>query len=582
MRDGKGDDVVNTSVKGYGKVRRKILCSMILVPFVPFLLALGVGYSFFTSAIEADTDANLRRVVADHAHMISSFMEERQSDLEFVINTYPMQALDDQATLEEVFRHLRKKSPAFVDLGFINSAGRHLSYVGPYSLHVHDYSKADWFQEVRRQGVFVSDVYLGFRNVPHFIVAVSREVNGVWWVLRAAIDTAYFSQLVEGVRIGETGEAYLVNREGILQTDRRSGGEVLDSAQEQPPEPHEGICLFLREDFGGESGLYATTWIGNGRWQLVVRRAKADAYRDVQEAAYIILAILMAGGAVIVGLALYTSNKIQQALLRTVAEKEQLRDQLVRAARLAELGEMAAGFAHEINNPLQIMKSDLSYVEMLLDELRTTGHLSDEDRREVVESMEQLQLQIGRCAAITQSILKFGRQSAPAVERINLVEFIPEVLSMVERKAKVNGVRIRVDLNGAEYGAGLPSALADPGQLQQVLLNLLNNALDAIHERHGVSGGSLDVIVLPAEGGGVRIKVVDNGSGIAPENLEKIFAPFFTTKPPGKGTGLGLSVCYGIVQNMGGTMQVRSRQGEGTTFLVDLPSAGARDDQRPN
>jgi len=114
----------------------------------------------------------------------------------------------------------------------------------------------------------------------------------------------------------------------------------------------------------------------------------------------------------------------------------------------------------------------------------------------------------------------------------------------------------------------------DSGQLQQVLLNLFNNAIDAIAERHGSQGGELTLKVGPDETGKVMIAVRDNGIGISPENMKMVFTPFFTTKPVGKGTGLGLSVCYRIVDSMGGTIEASSEKGVGTTFVVRLPAAG--------
>jgi two-component system NtrC family sensor kinase len=113
---------------------------------------------------------------------------------------------------------------------------------------------------------------------------------------------------------------------------------------------------------------------------------------------------------------------------------------------------------------------------------------------------------------------------------------------------------------------------ADPGHMQQVLLNLFNNAIYAIVERHGSEGGRLGISGSLNTQGLVEIRVQDNGGGISPENQKKIFSPFFTTKPVGKGTGLGLSVCFGLVENMGGTMEVSSQQGTGTTFTLRFPS----------
>ena len=140
---------------------------------------------------------------------------------------------------------------------------------------------------------------------------------------------------------------------------------------------------------------------------------------------------------------------------------------------------------------------------------------------------------------------------------------------MVAKKASVNGIDLKPEIS--EYT--LP-VHGDRGQLQQVLLNLYNNAIDAITARHGSEGGELVVGAGPKEDGKVQIFVRDNGAGISPENQKKIFSPFFTTKPVGKGTGLGLSVCHGIIDNMGGIMEVESEMGVGTTFTISLPAVG--------
>jgi two-component system NtrC family sensor kinase len=180
--------------------------------------------------------------------------------------------------------------------------------------------------------------------------------------------------------------------------------------------------------------------------------------------------------------------------------------------------------------------------------------------------MDQIKLQISRCAEITQAILKFGRQKEPATQAIDLSEFVPEVIRMIAKKAGVHGIAIEQQISRASA-----PVTADPSQLQQVLLNLFNNALHAITEKHGAKGGRLLVSVGNRNDGTVQIDVEDNGSGINPGNLKKVFSPFFTTKPVGQGTGLGLSVCYGIIDKLGGRMEVDSREGEGATFRVILP-----------
>ncbi len=229
---------------------------------------------------------------------------------------------------------------------------------------------------------------------------------------------------------------------------------------------------------------------------------------------------------------------------------------------------MAAGFAHEINNPLQIMKSEQTLIDSILEDMKENGELKEtETLEELRDSMGQIALQINRCAEITQAILKFGRQREPKTTDIDLKEFMPQVTDMVAKKASVNGISIKTDI-----AKSIPPVYGDPGKLQQVFVNLYNNAIDAIVARRGSHGGVITIEAKPTEDRDrVEIAVSDNGTGISSENLSKVFSPFFTTKPIGKGTGLGLSVCYGIIDSMGGTMEATSEKNEGTTVKIILP-----------
>jgi len=245
-----------------------------------------------------------------------------------------------------------------------------------------------------------------------------------------------------------------------------------------------------------------------------------------------------------------------------------LSQQLIIASRLAEIGEMSAGFAHQINNPLQIIHSEQSLIETILSDLCERGGLKEsKDFKELEDSNHQIKVQIDRCAEITQAILKFARQKETVTREVDLRKFTPEVIGLFVRKAGVEGITIKKD-----FSVDVPLIHADVSQLQQVLVNLFNNAIDAIIERHGSEGGELKIGVRSTDGA-VEITVTDNGCGISPENMEKIFTPFFTTKPIGKGTGLGLSVCYGIIDKMGGVIEFSTEKGKGTTFTIHLPAA---------
>jgi two-component system NtrC family sensor kinase len=555
----------------YAAMRRTILASMILIPLITFIIILGIGYYYFATSLETGTISSMKRIIEHHRHMIDTFLDGRKANLEFILRSYSYEALTEPENLLSILDRLQKESSAFLDLGIFNEEGIHVNYQGPYKLAGMDYGQEDWFNEVLKKGYYISDIFLGYRRIPHFIIALTREEEGKRWVIRATIDTYLFSNLVKKVRIGRTGEAYLLNKEGIFQTERRSGGNLMDKDPENIKylSPHEGVKTFFENDLRGEEYIYATTWLKGKEWLLVVRQQKADAFRTLRSAAYLIVLITIIGSAAIIGLALYLTDRIIRRMERIDVDREQLSGQLIRASRLAELGEMAAGFAHEINNPLQIIKNEQSLIEITLDELKERGELrQSEDLDELEDATHQIKEQVDRCAEITQAILKFGRKSEPVSEDIDLYTFIPEVTAMIEKKASVHGINIKREI--AKHNLTIHG---DPAQLQQVLLNLLNNAIDAIIVRHRSEGGELVIGAKAQEDGTVEIRVKDNGCGISPENLKKIFTPFFTTKPVGKGTGLGLSVCYGIIEHMGGLLKVSSERGVGTTVTIEMPTA---------
>ncbi|UCD79647.1 MAG: ATP-binding protein [Desulfobacterales bacterium] len=556
----------------YAALKKLIFVTMILVPFIPFILTLGIGYYNFAASLETNTIASMHRIVRDHRQMIESFLMERKADLEFILNTQSFEELQRPENLDRIFEYLQKESHAFVDLGIFDENGLHVAYKGPFQLSGKVYDQAPWFKAVIENGFFISDVFLGYRQVPHFVIAVAQEGQDRRWVIRATIDSHIFNDLVKNVRIGKTGEAYLLDAQGVFQTDRRSGGILMHWDPDRPKygSVHEGIKTFIETDALGETFLYATTWLKDNSWLLVVRQEKADAFHALRRAAYLIVLTSILGGAGIVAVAFFVTGFIIRRMERMDREKNQLGEQLIRAGRLAEIGEMAAGFAHEINNPLQIIKSEHALVEMILDDLKGKGQLTpSDDLADLEDSIDQIKHQVDRCADVTQAILQFGRKGEPVSQNIDLRSFIPGVVGMVTKKASVHGIAIE-----QQIAADIPAVHGDPRHLQQVLVNLLNNAIDATIARHGASGGEIRIESASPENRHVEIKVRDNGSGISRENLKKIFTPFFTTKPVGKGTGLGLSVCYGIVQKMGGDMAVASQEEVGTTFTIRLPSLG--------
>jgi two-component system, NtrC family, sensor kinase len=232
--------------------------------------------------------------------------------------------------------------------------------------------------------------------------------------------------------------------------------------------------------------------------------------------------------------------------------------QLIQSQKLAAIGELSSGIAHEINNPLAIISQEVELLQHLVKDLSPNS----EPLADVIDSLQEISHQVNRCREITHKLLDFARKSEPLIQMVDLNRLVEDMVRLVEIEAGPKNIRIE-----REYLEELPVAWTDPPLLRQVVLNLLNNAAYAVGR-----DGAIKVRTRAHGKERLVLEVSDTGCGIPPENAGKIFDPFFTTKPPGKGTGLGLSICHNIVSRLGGKISMESEAGRGSTFSVELPA----------
>jgi two-component system NtrC family sensor kinase len=273
----------------------------------------------------------------------------------------------------------------------------------------------------------------------------------------------------------------------------------------------------------------------------------------------------MAGALGIIVTSLIVSNRLVNRISQADKEKEQavkkeemMSQQVIETGKLASIGELAAGIAHEINNPVAIMIEEAGWIEDLLEDEDLT---ESENEKELYRALSQIRTQGRRCKEITHKLLSFARKTDSRVVEISVPDLLTEIVYLSSQRAKYSNVEIRTNIENH-----LPPILASETEMQQVFLNLVNNSLDAMEKTEGII--TLDAKRADNE---IIITVSDNGPGIAKANLSRIFDPFYTTKPVGKGTGLGLSICYGIINKIGGDISVRSTKGEGTAFEIRFP-----------
>jgi len=538
----------------------QITLTKILFSVIPLILLALVLYNHFSDSYTSKVLEAIRTLAVNRQGALDLFLEERMAQLVTLANTNSLAQLTNEEYLNKVFNIIQSTSRSYIDLGIIDQNGNHLAYVGPYHqiLKEVNYRNEPWFDAVLSSGIYVSDVYLGFRKIPHFIIAVLVREKNQNWILRATIDSNVLEDIVLAAQIGRTGDAYLVNRENLLQTKPRFGGNVL----EPPPGPDFSSVVGVRVEeisYQGNPTLFAVTQIKTKKWVLVIQEDPREPLAPLLRAKYLVALLSLMGLALITAGSLLTTKKVLDRLMRSDREKAKSDEVLIHESKMAALGKMAAGVAHEINNPLAVIGEEAGWMKDLLKEEDVS---QNKTYQEFEESIKKIEYHANRVKKVTHRLLGFARRMEPTVEKVMVNTVLEECVSFLENEARYRNIKIEKELSPV-----IPSISSDPSQLQQVFLNLINNSIDAI----GKDGRITLRTEHQPQNPYVTVKVADTGPGISKESLAKIFDPFFTTKEVGKGTGLGLSISYSIIEKLGGTITVDSEVGKGTTFTIALP-----------
>ena len=334
---------------------------------------------------------------------------------------------------------------------------------------------------------------------------------------------------------------------------------------------------------GFDNGQQALDWLRTGRPDLIVLDAKMLAsdgaqFRELQKRdprlSDIPVVALTGDLAAAIDADAHLTKPNPETLVATIGdllfarEHRELQARLEQSDRLTSLGTLAAGTAHEINNPLAYLLLNVDYIR---EQLATLVRPSDDHRwAEVRLALERVSDGAGRIRGIVDGLRTFSRPDRETVAPLAVVDVLEATLRMIENEIRLGGRLVK------EFEP-VPDVVANEGRLAQVFLNLLLNALQALPEGRGEQN-EIRVVVRSSPAGTVVVEVQDNGAGIAENVRGRIFEPFFTTKPIGVGTGLGLAICHGIVASFEGTLTVKSELGHGSIFRVELPAAPSTDD----
>ncbi len=554
-------NVASGPYKSLFNFRRKWKLVILLtssVTLIPLLFMTWLEYNITLKAVRSEIRIQTSRSVAETYQAVSYFLSGHKLAIDFILEDNTYEDLQNKKRLASIFQSLRKKGAGgFIDIGIIDAQGRQKSYAGPYNLENADYCNKNCFREVTRRGVYISDLTIGSRHLKHLVMAVKHNLpDGSFFIIMATLDAKRINKLLPQPEFNKGSDAFIVNKNGQLQTQSRFYGDILTQLPLSIPPFSDKVKVFETADkqgtelFAGYVYIPATPFI----LMIVSQKEKLmEPWHNVRLRFFVFLsASIVIILCVIIGLATYLVNKIYTADQKRIVALHEVEY----SDKLASIGRLASGVAHEINNPLAIINEKAGFMK----DMFTLQQVYEQDPK-LIGLADSILASVKRCRDITRRLLNFARHMEINVEIVNLLDVIDEIIAFLKKEAERRSIEIVIDIPD-----NLPQLESDQGNLHQIFLNIINNAFAALND-----GGRLEIGVSHETDDFVIVTFKDTGCGIPQEDLKKIFEPFFTTKFGQGSTGLGLSIIYGLVEEMGGKLSVTSQLNEGSCFNIQLP-----------
>ena len=541
----------------YTKLRQRMLVVLLLFGLAPLLAMGAAGFLANREEAESRTRKVLEAMVQNRRATIELFLESRLDALAFAAASHPVRALAAPEALEGVRRLLQPGAGGIVDLALLDARGRPVAHTGPYPPSGD--ADAPWLEEARVLGRYESDVFMGLGRFPHMTLAVSKREGGEIFLLKATIDASVLGALAREGAAESGAEVFILDRSGVYQTQPDERRKVLDRA-DVAASLHPGVRVRPVAAAGGRE-MIATTWLRRDRWVLVARQRLPTFPGDLV-AHPVVMVVFVLGMLAVPPLSLLVAQRRLRQIRELESDRASLLESVAQSQKMATIGRLAATVAHEINNPLSVIDAQIGVVAD-----RIAGDASPL-AQDVAERVKKIQAQVERGRKVTHRLLGFSRRVGSDLQDVDVQAALEEAVGFLEKETEASGTRFV-----RNYQLDVPLIRSSLAQMQQVFLNLVNNAVDAM------AGKGEIVLTIRRAGEGVVVTIADNGPGIPEDRLRDAFQPFYSTKG-GAHAGLGLAICREIMQGLGGDIEVASRVGQGTTFTLTFPAAAPPDDVR--
>ncbi|MEX1297605.1 MAG: ATP-binding protein [Desulfotignum sp.] len=549
------------TISNYPRIWIISIIILAITSLSPLIMTTFINHRLIQKSVDAELVLQTDRVTSNAKRSMRFFLEERLNALRFIVNELPYYTLIDNEHLAKILSNLKLGFGGFTDLSTIDDDGSQIAYAGPFNLEGKNYKDKPWFVQSIQQDNFNSEVFTGYRDIPHIIISVRAETAyGRHFLLRATLDTQRLMSMLSSYKTNVHTDIFLMNHAGILQTQSTIYGKIFTPTPIDVPAFSDTTQVIRPEDSGENAYVVGYSYIATEAvttpFILMVYKKKSDVmstWLNLGKTFNWIIGLCCLVMMVII--TLVSTFMVNQLFLADQTKAETML-KMEQSQQLASIGQLSAGIAHEINNPLALINETAGYLKDLYQ--YADEHQSD---GEIIELLDDILEAVSRCGTITSQLLGFVRQFDVQISSVNVEKMITGILSFHKKETEYKGIHVTTTI-----APGVPAIETDRGKLQQILLNLINNAFQAIE-----ANGCLDITVSHLPPNKVSIEIKDTGCGIPEENLKRIHEPFFSTKKDKLGTGLGLSITYGLVKKLQGTIRVESSEGVGTIFTVTLP-----------
>ncbi len=526
-----------------------MVVALLAASLLPLAL-IGAGmYRYASSVLKQRMLTTLRHEAAKDKEALEGFLAERGLELRLVSRALSLSAGTTRPEMAAALAALLSETPSFEGLSVLDVQGQELAHAGRQPLTPDTGRDATWLRDLTVGRFYLSD----FREDPqtgrHIVLALRAAHGSQEVILRARLSTEPLARILAQAARDMQGEAFLLDRNGMLQTAARPAIDPRTAAMFTLPQPFEGQRL---EEKNGR--IYASVWLAEVPWLIVVSVTRDQVLAPMNKIRTIGLFVFILAGILILFTVLLTTNHLVTRLEQKRKSIHFLDHQVRRASQIASSMQLSSASFRDIKDTL----ANIDVTSQWLGEL-ARGHLSEEQKTgELRQGLDLIRSELSRGRSLIEKALSLTAPSAPRITEVRIDRLLDELLELCHRELHSRNIRVK-----RHFEEPMPVVQSDPHQLKQVFLNLLANAISAV-EHDGE-------IVLGARRAGdlLEVSVGDSGPGIPAEYMDRIFDPLFTTKADSM--GLGLAACLSILEKLGGRISAENLPEKGASFRVEIP-----------